>query len=175
IHAHKPGAIGLDILFTEQDRASLERIAENVRSRDRGLADQLAKLRPNDEILAETLQRTRVILGVAGVDTAIGRGTPRAHALIKGPKPPLHEYPAGLRSLPLLDHAAAGHALLNAEAERGIVRWMPVAAAVAGDPMLTMALETFRVGNRLASFNVNWSGKSINSVQVGDIEVPTNS
>jgi serine phosphatase RsbU (regulator of sigma subunit)/CHASE2 domain-containing sensor protein len=175
IAAQKPGAIGFDVLFIELDRTSPERIAEAIRPRDRNLADQLARLGSNDAILAEAIARTRAVLGVAGVDAPMARGTPRARALLKGPKPPLHEYPGGLRSLPVLDHAAAGHALLNAEAERGIVRGMPVAASVAGDPMLTMALETFRVGNRLASFNVNWSGKSITSVEVGDIEVPTHS
>lgn len=169
----RPGAIGLDILFTEHDRASPDRIATGVRGRDRDLAERLSKLRPNDDILAESIARSRAVLGVAGVDRAIAKGAPIAPALIRGAPPPLHRYPGALRSLAPLDHAAAGHGMLNAEAERGIVRWMPLAALVGDEPLLTMALETFRVGSGEREFKIHWAGKRIISVEVGDINQTT--
>lgn len=169
---HNPAAIGIDILFTEPDRSSPDRIAETLSRRDRALAARLSALRPNDEILAEAIGRARAVVGVAGVDTAIAKGAPFTPARIRGAVPPLPHYPAGLRSLPTIDHAAAGHGLLNADPERGIVRRIPLAAVLGDEPVLTLALECFRVAARLPSFDVHWNSKGIVSVQVGDLEVP---
>ncbi|HYC44622.1 MAG TPA: SpoIIE family protein phosphatase [Burkholderiales bacterium] len=173
IAAHRPGAICLDILFTEPDRSSPDLIADAMRARDRELAAQLARLRPTDEVLADSIRRARVVIGVAGVDAAIAKGSPPAPARIDGPPPPLTRYPGGLRSLPVLDRAAAGHGLLNADAERGIVRRMPLAASVGAEPMLTLGLEAFRVGNTLPSFVVATRGGHIESVKVGELETFT--
>ena len=173
IAASKPGCIGLDVLFVEPDRASPDRISEALRARDKVLAQQLAKLRPNDEILAESIRRARVVLGVAGVEAAVAKGRPRDRAEVRGPTPPLTRYPGALRSLAPLDHAAAGHGLLNADPERGIVRRAPLAAYAGGEPVLTLALECFRVGDRLRSFNVNWTRSGVTSIDVGPLSVPT--
>ena len=173
IAERRPGCIGIDVLFTEPDRSSPDRIAEALRSRDKALAQQLAKLRPNDEILAESIKRARGILGVAGVDAAIAKGRPLNRAEVQGPTPPLIRYPGALRSLSPLDHVAAGHGLLNADAERGIVRRAPLAAYAGGEPILTLALECFRVGDRLPSFNINWTRSGVTSIEVGELKVPT--
>ena len=173
IAARQPGCIGVDVLFTEPDRSSPDRIAEALRARDKVLAQQLAKLRPNDEILAESMSRAHVVLGVAGVDAGIAKGKPRERAEVRGPTPPLTRYPGALRSLAPIDHAGAGHGLLNADAERGIVRRAPLAAYAGGEPILTLALECFRTGDRLPSFNVNWTRSGISSIEVGDLKVPT--
>lgn len=173
IAAQAPGAIGIDILFLEQDRSSPERIAEGVRTRDSDLANRLAKLRPNDEILAESISRSRAVLGVAGVkEVTAGLQIPPAR--IKGTLPPLPRYPGARVSLARLDAAAAGRGLLNADTERGIVRWMPLAALIGEDtPMLTMALEAFRVGSGAREFQIHWAGSRIAAVEVGDIKQPT--
>jgi serine phosphatase RsbU (regulator of sigma subunit)/CHASE2 domain-containing sensor protein len=179
IAAQRPGAIAMDILFTEQDRTSPERVAEALRSRDPAVAAQLSRLKSNDAILAEAIAQTRAVLGVHGVDHAVpeSRGRERAvYAEQPGGTPgmpPLHNYAGGLRSLPILDRAAVGHGLLTATAERGIVRRMPLVAAVDGEPILGLSLEAFRVINRLKRFEIDWAGKSVLAVRIGEGEIPT--
>lgn len=173
VAARQPAAIGVDILFTEPDRSSPDRLAEYLSRRDSELAKRLAQLRPNDEILAESLARSRAVIGVAGVDSAIAKGNPPAPARITGHPPPLPRYPGALRSLPVIDHAAAGHGLLNADPERGIVRRVPLAAYLDDQPVLTLALECFRVAARLPSFALNWTSAGLRSVQIGDLVVPS--
>ncbi len=172
IAERRPAAIGVDILFTEPDRSSPDKIAETLSRRDRALAARLSALRPNDDILAEAIRDARAVIGVAGVDTAIAKGEPFTPARIRGAPPPLPHYPGGLRSLPTIDHAAPGHGVLNADPERGIVRKIPLAAVLGNEPMLTLALECFRIAARLPSFDLHWSGESLHSVQVGDLVVP---
>ena len=175
VAARQPAAIGIDMLFTEPDRSSPDRIAESLSRRDRALAQRLSELRPNDDILAEAISKARAVIGVAGVDAAIAQTPPRAAALVVGVRPPLPSYPGSLRSLPTIDHAAAGHGLLNADPERGIVRRVPLAAYVGNEPVLTLALETFRIAANLASFDLMWTRSGLASVRVGDLEVPSQS
>lgn len=170
IAARAPAAIALDIVFSEPDRSSPERIAEWLRPRDRMVAERLLQMRRNDDILAEAIRRSRAVLGVAGVEEPVTQGSPPAPARVIGPDVPLHRYVGALRSLPALDQAASGHGLLNADPERGIVRRMPLVAKLGTDPVLTLALESFRVAARLPSFNLIHGG-GLTQVEVGDLQV----
>jgi serine phosphatase RsbU (regulator of sigma subunit) len=173
IAERQPAAIAVDMLFTEPDRSSPDRLADYLSSRDRALAKRLSELRPNDDILAESLTRARAVVGVAGVEASIAKGSPSAPSEVSGPPAPLPRYAGALRSLPRLDHAAAGHGLLNADPERGIVRRVPLAAYLGEQPVLTLALESFRVAAGLPSFTLNWNTGGMRSVQIGDLEVPS--
>jgi hypothetical protein len=76
----RPAAIGLDILMPEVDRLSPDRVAGLVAEVDVDLATRLARLPSNDTVLGATVARRRVVLGMAGIDTAaprISRGGPR--------------------------------------------------------------------------------------------------
>jgi adenylate cyclase len=171
IAARQPAAIALDLLFTEPDRSSPERIALALRKRDPAAADQLAKLRPHDELLAESIRRAPVVLGVAGIEQPIDRGAASGAVTVVGPEMPLYRYTGVLRSLPLIDSEARGHGMINAEPERGIVRRVPIVAYVGGEPMLTLALESFRIAASVRSFNVSHE-RGVAHVQIGDIVVP---
>jgi serine phosphatase RsbU (regulator of sigma subunit)/CHASE2 domain-containing sensor protein len=170
--ARQPAAIAVDLLFTEPDRSSPERIAEALRARDPVIADHLSRMRSNDDILAEAIGRAPVVLGVAGVEQAsINKGAHAVSANVVGPALPLHRYPGVLRSLPRIDDAARGHGMINAEPERGIVRRVPIVAYLGADPMLTLALESFRVAAGLPSFTISHAA-GLARIQVGDVEVP---
>lgn len=170
IAAREPAAIAVDLLFSEPDRSSPERIAQALRQRAPLIASQLARMRPNDEILAEAIGRAPVVLGVAGIEQTTGEHAPAPAAIVSGPAPPLRHYPGALRSLPDIDRAARGHGMINAEPERGIVRRLPIVAYVAGSPVLTLGLESFRVAAGVPAFSVS-HGSGVTQVQVGDIEV----
>ena len=171
IAARQPAAIAVDLLFSEPDRSSPERIAQALRQRDPVIAEHLARMRPNDQILADSIRRAPVVLGIAGTEQAANKSAPAAAATVSGPDLPLHHYAGVLRSLPELDRAARGHGMINAEPERGIVRRVPIVAYLAGSPVLTLALESFRVAAGVPAFTVS-HGNGLTLVRVGDIEIP---
>ncbi len=179
ISARHPAAIAVDVIFTEPDRSSPERLAEAFRARNPAIANQLSRMRPNDEILAEAIQRAPVVLGVAGVNQAAmdkGADTSSRGSLssVVGPSLPLRRYPGVLRSLPKIDQAARGHGMINAEPERGIVRRVPIVAYLGPNPVLTLALESFRVASGLDAFRISHSN-GLARVELGDIQVPMQS
>ena len=59
IAARNPAAIGIDILFTEPDRLSPDRLAAEFRTRDPLVAGRLEKMQPFDAVLAAALARDR--------------------------------------------------------------------------------------------------------------------
>ena len=60
-------AIAFDILFPEQDRMSPNLAAQSFRNIDEETKAKLQKLPSNDDVLAETIKRSRVILGQSGI------------------------------------------------------------------------------------------------------------
>ena len=172
VTARQPAAIGVDIIFAEPDRLSPERIASELRARNPAVAAHLSKMQPNDAILAEAIKHAPLVLGIAGIDEVTAEGAPFAPARIVGPPAPLHRYAGALRSLPGIDRAAAGHALLNAEPERGIVRRMPMIASVGDYPVLTLALETLRVATGESLFTLKSDARGFTQVAIGDLDVP---
>ncbi|MEO7729315.1 MAG: CHASE2 domain-containing protein [Burkholderiales bacterium] len=175
--ARKPAAIGVDILFSEADRLSPERLAESFRSRDALVADHLAKLRPNDTLLAESMRNSPVVLGVA-IDQLLAdqlvTGAPRTPSRQIGPIDTLRQYKGGeLRSLTELDRAAAGHGLLNADTDHGVVRRVQLAARIGPEPILSLSLECLRVAAGEASFTLESGARGLRQIAIGDLAVPT--
>ena len=173
IAARNPAAIGVGIMFAEPDRASPERIADALRARDPDLANRLAKLRPNDVILAEAIARAPVVLGIAGIDQITPESAPLAPARIVGPPAPLNRYVGALRSLPEIDRAARGHGLLSAETESGVLRRLPLVASIGDRPVLTLTLESLRVASGESSFTLKSDADGLTQVAIADREVPT--
>ena len=129
ISKSKPAAIGVDVLMPELDRMSPAGIASLIERLDIKLAQRLAKLPSNDSVLAETLRRHPVALGIAGVEQkgADGSSNRTAPFRIRGadPTPHLRHFAGTLRSLEQLDAAAPGHGLLSIDPSGGIVRRVP--------------------------------------------------
>lgn len=172
VAARNPASIGVDIIFAEPDRLSPERIADALHARDPAVADRLSQMQSNDAILAEAIKRAPVVLGIAGIDEVTAEGAPFAPARIVGPPAPLHRYAGALRSLPGIDRAAAGHGLLNAEPERGIVRRLPLVASIGDYPVFTLALESLRVATGEPLFTLKSDARGLTHVAIGDFDVP---
>jgi serine phosphatase RsbU (regulator of sigma subunit) len=165
IAARRALAIGIDILFTEPDRSSPERIAAMLRDRDPAAAAQLEKLRPSDEILAESMRRVPVVLAVAAREP-LQPDDPRAAATPAAPLP-LYRYTESVRSLPLLDAAASGHGMITTEAERGVMRRVPAVAYVGAQAMLSLGLESLRVALSVPTFTVSQEN-GVAYLKIGD-------
>jgi serine phosphatase RsbU (regulator of sigma subunit) len=178
-----PAAIGIDILMPERDRLSPGRLSSLLPALQPELADRLARLPDNDAVLAGTLRRLRVVLGVAGVQnpgpTAAlsGLRAPPVRAVGGDPAPSVRRFPAALRSIEELDAVAAGHGLLTVDLEAGVVRRLQLLAAVGPKLMPTLmppfGLEMLRVASGEPAILVHVGSRGIETVGVGDAAVPT--
>lgn len=82
-------AIAFDILFPEQDRMSPNLAVQSFRNIDEETKAKLQKLPSNDDVLAETIKRSRVILGQSGIlrTTAPDPAMPQTGIATRGPDP----------------------------------------------------------------------------------------
>ena len=178
ISAAGPAAIGLDLIFPEADRYSPDRMANALPDIPSDLAARLSKLPNSDAVLARSLQQAPTVLGLAGLDVAPPGGSRSGNftpALISGEAMlhTLRNYPYSLRSIPELDQATSGHAILSAELENGVVRRVPLAASVHGQAFPALSIELLRVASAEPAFRIRSGSRGVISVGVGDVEVPT--
>lgn len=176
VAARRPLAVGVDVIFAEPDRLSPGAIAEHNPEIGRALASQLKRLASNDEVLAAAIRRAPVVLGVAGLDQPGEGDPPRSSAIFRmqgDPLPHLWRFPAALKSLALIDSAAASRALLSADVLQGIVRRVPLIVAIGDAPFPSLSLETLRVGIGADAFTVRTGRYGVESIAVGDVVVPT--
>ncbi|TXT25330.1 MAG: stage II sporulation E family protein [Gallionellaceae bacterium] len=175
IAAAGPAAIGLDMIFPEPDRYSPAQLALALPGIPHDLAAQLGQLPSGDATFARALQQAPTVLGLAGLDTAPPAGSREGSftaAMVSG-KNTLRDYPYSLRSIPILDGAASGHAILSAEPEKGVVRRVPLAASVGGQPYPALSIELLRAAAGEPGFRIRGNSSGILSVGVGDVEIPT--
>ena len=174
-----PAAIGVDVLMPEPDRLSPANLARLIEGMNANLARRLAQLPSNDAILAKTLRRYPVALGIAGLEQAqagaavTGRTAPfRVHG--SDPTPRLRQFWGTLRSLPQLDDAARGHGLLSVDPRGGLVRRVPLVASVAGVLTPALSIELLRIASDIPSFSITADGGAVQSIGVGDTVIPAN-
>jgi len=177
IRAAGPAAVGVDLLFSNPDRLSPEQLAPTLAGYSAALAAGLAKLPSHDVMLARAIRSAPTVLGVAGLETAGAA----AGAVVFTPSfqkggdatPFLRHYAETLRSLPELDKAARGHGLLSVDTEGGVVRRMPLVAAVGSTPVLGFSIEMLRVASGDPVFTVNSDGTGVRSIAIGGVAIPT--
>jgi adenylate cyclase len=153
--------------------------AKLVAEADPGLARRLAGLRSNDQLLADALRANPVVLGMAGLDQLVG-GTPALYPRsvpfrVSGGDPSsfLRHFLSVLRSIDMLDAAAAGHALLSVDTHAGIVRQVPLVAMIG--PTLTPALsvEMLRIASDVPAYSLKVDLNGVQGIGVGDLLIPT--
>src|SRR6202158_4085152 len=64
-------AIAFDIMFAEPDRLNPDIAADTFRNLDEATRDKLRALPSNDEVLADAMRRSRVVLGESGLPYVI--------------------------------------------------------------------------------------------------------
>ena len=169
---YHPLAVGVDVIFAEPDRLSPGAIAENNPHVGHALALQLKRLLSNDEALAAAIKRLPVVLGVAGLDERGKEAAPRSAAVFRmqgDPLPYLWHFPSALTSLKQIDTAAMSRGLLSADIPHGVVRRVPLLAAVGNAPFPSLSLETLRVGAGAPAFSVRTGAHGIESIGIGDV------
>jgi len=174
-------AIAFDVVFPEPDRLNPEIAADSFRDLDEATRDKLKALPSNDQILAETIKRSRVVLGESGVpefNPDLDRQLPQTGLATLGedPRPYLYEFPGLIRNIPVLEQAAAGRGLFSIKPERdGIIRRVPIIMIAQGAIMPSLVFEMLRVVSGSDTILVKTNQDGIISVRVGRFEIPTDS
>jgi len=184
INAQKPLAIGLDIYMPELDQTSPDQVAKNLPASAAVLAAGLRNLPTHETILANSLKRSPSILGAAAFDHAAQTTTDKLVTqpiLIRQQSAPSKEdglrhtahFERVLASLPELQSAAHGQALLSVPLDNGVVRRIPLVMRLGEKAVPSLALEMLRVATNTSSIEVFTDARGLREVQVADVRIST--
>ena len=175
-----PAAIGFDIVFAEPDRMSPAIAEQSFHGLDADTRAKLDSLPSNDQVLADAIKQSRVVVGQAGAATQTPR-PPGEAALQTGfavigpnPAPYVVTFPGLLRNVPSIEKAAAGRGLFSIDPEHdGIIRRVPVIMEAQGALVPSLTMEMLRVVTQSGAILVRVSNAGVQSVAVPGLEVPT--
>lgn len=178
IAAQKPLAIGLDFYMPEADQTSPGKVADNLPATSAALAAALRALPSHEALLAASLRAAPSVLGAAGIDHAAFDASLDLHSapiLVHGANPlaSVQRYLYVLASLPELQAAAHGQALLNVALEEGTVRRMPLIVGLGDKLVPSLPIEMLRVATGSPAVDVYADRSGLQAVGVADVEVPT--
>ncbi len=175
-----PVAIGFDVVFAEPDRMSPAVAEQSFHGLDAETRAKLDSLPSNDQVLADAIKQSRVVVGQAGAGTPTPR-PPGEAALQTGfavlgpdPAPYLVTFPGLLRNVPVIEEAAAGRGLFSIDPEHdGIIRRVPVIMEAQGSLVPSLTMEMLRVVTQSGAILVRVNNAGVQSVAVPGLEVPT--
>ena len=171
--------IAFDIVFAEPDRLNPGVAADTIPNLDEDVRAKLRALPSNDQILADSLKRSRVVLGQSGFPYVLrefDKSLPVTGLAMRGeePQPYLFDFPGLLRNVPVLEQAAAGRGLFTIKNERdGIVRRVPMIMLAQGATMPSLSFEMLRVASGSGTILTKADKAGMQSVTVSGFEVPT--
>src|SRR6202790_4943522 len=142
--------IAFDVIFSEPDRLNPDVAADTFRNLDEATREKLRELPSNDQVFADTMRRSRVVLGESGLPYVISdldQTLPVTGLAMLGEDPQrfMFNFPGLLRNTPVLEKAAGGRGLLTINHERdGIIRRGPVIMQAQGATMPSLSFEMLR-------------------------------
>ncbi|MBM3649099.1 MAG: adenylate/guanylate cyclase domain-containing protein, partial [Alphaproteobacteria bacterium] len=182
--------IAFDVIFAEPDRSSISRMVRDlVTYTDPETVRRLAAaIHDNDQVLADAMAQSRVVLGF-GFDVK-GGGTPprRYHGTAFAGDDPVQFLPVqqgAVKAIPILEAAAKGNGSVNTDVESVVIRRVPMLFRLAGQDGLfpALSIEALRVAQGANSYVIKSSGANreesfgtpsgIVAVKTGDVEVRT--
>jgi adenylate cyclase len=172
-------AIGFDVVFAEADRLSPALAAEAFRDLDEETRSRLRALPSNDQVMADAMRQSRVVLGETGLPDVRQQlegqpATVGVASLGGDPKPFLFNFPGLLRNIPVLEKAAAGQGLFSIRTERdGIVRRVPMVMMAQGNVMPSLTFEMLRVVTNSSTILLRTNRAGIQSVALPGLTIPT--
>ena len=144
--------IAFDIVFAEPDRLNPDNAADTIRDLDEETRAKLRSLPSNDQVFAEAIKRSRVVLGESGLPYVISEPDPKnlpvtgLAMLGEEPQPFMLHFAGMVRNTPVIERAAAGRGLFTIRTERdGIVRRVPMVMVAQGATMPSLSFEMLRV------------------------------
>jgi adenylate cyclase len=171
--------IAFDVVFAEPDRLNPGAAADTMRYLDEVTRAKLRALPSNDQIFAEAMRRSRVVLGETGLADFISEFDKTLPVtgfatLGEDPQPFLFDFPGLLRNVHVLEETAAGRGLITIKTERdGIIRRVPMMMRAQGVIMSSLSFEILRVVTSTPTILVKSEKAGIKSVGVRGLELPT--
>ena len=178
IGSAQPAAIGLDIYMPEPDQTSPARVAANLPPGSGSLAKALRRLPTHESALAAALNRYNTVLGAAGFDyatltTTNGLRTAPLSVVSGDPLKWSRHFDQVLASLPELQAAAAGQAVLSVDLEEGVVRRIPLVLAVGDQLVPGLPMEMLRVASGSPAIEIASGKHGIEQLGVAELVIPT--
>jgi adenylate cyclase len=171
--------IAFDAVFSEPDRLNPADAAATFRNLDEDTRAKLRALPSNDEIFAEAIRKSRVVLGESGAAeelAALDKTLPVTGLAMLGEEPQrfMFEFPGLLRNTKVLEHAAAGRGLFTIKPERdGIVRRVPMIMLAQGQIMPSLSFEMLRVATGSGTILIKSEKAGIKSLGIKGFQLPT--
>jgi adenylate cyclase len=172
-------AIAFDVIFSEPDRLNPDVAADTFRDLDEETRAKLHALPSNDQVFADAMRRSRVVLGESGITqvlTELDKTLPVTGLAMLGEDPQrfMVKFPGLLRNTPVLEKAAGGRGLLTIDPERdGIIRRVPMILQAQGQTMPSLSFEMLRVVTGTDTIFIKSDRAGITSVGVKGFQVPT--
>ncbi len=171
--------IAFDVIFSEPDRLNPDVAADTFRDLDEDAKAKLRALPSNDQLFADAMRHSRVVLGESGLPevlTELDKTIPVTGMAMLGGDPQrfMFDFPGLLRNTHVLESAAGGHGLLTINPERdGIVRRVPMIMRAQGEMMPSLSFEMLRLATGTDTIFIKSDAVGIKSVAVKGFEVST--
>ncbi|MCK1639752.1 adenylate/guanylate cyclase domain-containing protein [Bradyrhizobium sp. 157] len=171
--------IAFDAVFPEPDRLNPALAADTFRNLDEETRAKLRALPSNDQIFADAIRKSRVVLGESGLPEEIAtldKTLPVTGLAMLGEEPQrfMFDFPGLLRNVPVLEHAAAGRGLFTIRPERdGIVRRVPMIMLAQGQTMPSLTFEMLRVASGSGTILIKAEKAGIKSLGIKGVQIPT--
>jgi adenylate cyclase len=172
-------AIGFDVIFAESDRLNPAVAADTFRNLDEETKARLRALPSNDEVFADAMRHSRVVLGESGLSTAradLDATLPVTGLAMLGDDPQrfMFQFPGLLRNTSVIEKAAAGRGLLTINPERdGIIRRVPMMMLAQGVTMPSLSFEMLRVITGTDTIFTKSDQAGMKSIGVKGFSIPT--
>jgi adenylate cyclase len=172
-------AIAFDVIFSEPDRLNPDVVAETFRALDDESRAKLRALPSNDQLLADAMRHSRVVLGESGLPYVVAeldKTLPVTGLAMLGEDPHrfMFRFAGLLRNTPVLEAAAGGRGLLTINPERdGIVRRVPMIMQAQGETMPSLSFEMLRVVTGTDTIFIKADEAGIQSIGVKGFSLPT--
>ncbi|MCK1512826.1 adenylate/guanylate cyclase domain-containing protein [Bradyrhizobium sp. 190] len=171
--------IAFDAVFSEPDRLNPAYAADTFRNLDEETRARLRALPSNDQVFADAIKASRVVLGESGLPeeiAALDKTLPVTGLAMLGEEPQrfMFDFPGLLRNVPVLEHAAAGRGLFTIKPERdGIVRRVPMIMQAQGQTMPSLTFEMLRVATGSGTILIKAEKAGIKSIGIKGLQIPT--
>ena len=171
--------IAFDVIFSERDRLNPDVAADTFRNLDDETRVKLRALPSNDQVFADAMRRSRVVLGESGLPYVISdldKTLPVTGLAMLGEDPQrfLFHFAGLLRNTPVLEKAAGGRGMLTINPERdGIIRRVPMIMQAQGTTMPSLSFEMLRLATGTDTIFIKSDQAGIKSIGVKGLEIPT--
>ena len=171
--------IAFDVIFSEPDRLNPDVAAETFRNLDEETRAKLRALPSNDQVFADAMKRSRVVLGESGLPEVVkelDKTLPVTGLAMLGEDPHrfMFNFQGLLRNTPVLEKAAGGRGLLTINPERdGIIRRVPMIMQAQGTTMPSLSFEMLRVVTGTDTIFIKADQAGMTSIGVKGFQIPT--